>query len=181
MRASFLTAFCMLGGILASPVQSVAQDTAIIEITIRSVQASIQNLATLIQGLETHKGPELIRQIDMIKNQGKVLSRTLRRGAEDIMAGPDVTLFESTNLLKPIQSLADSTQKAVDAWVKSRNTIVNSGGRDAVREILRSQESDAQWFTDALNKKLPIVAQYIGNIYANQVKQSIERAIGVFL
>jgi len=180
MRASFFTAFCMLGGILASPVQLIAQDTAIIEIAIRSAQASIQNLATLIQGLETHKGADLNRQVNMITRQGKELSQILRRGADDISKGPDVTLFESTNLLKPIQGLADSTQKAVDAWINSRNTIISSGGRDAVREILRSQEIDAQRFTEALNKKLPVVAQYIGNIYANQVKQSIERAIGMF-
>jgi hypothetical protein len=181
MRTSILPLFCMVGSIIAAPVTLVPRDAAIIEISIRSVQASLQNLATLIHGLETHKGPDLNKHIAMITHHGQELSDTIRKGAEDIKRGPDVTLVESTALLSPVNSLLSATQTAVNAWIASKKTIENSGGKAAVRRILEVQKSDSEVFTKAMIAKMPYaVGLTVGEWYHSLVSGNIDRAINTF-
>jgi hypothetical protein len=180
MRPSIITTLCLFGSAIAAPVSLVPRDSMIIEISLRSVSASLQNLVTLIQGLETHKGPNLNQHISMITHHGQELSSVMKKGANDIRRGPDATLFEATSLLGPVQQLEYATSKAVDAWIASRKTIIDSGGKYAVREILTSQQKDVDEFTQAMIKKLPFAAQYIGQTYATNVRRSIDRGISYF-
>jgi len=171
----------MLGSSIAAPVSLVARDSTIIEISVRSVQASLQNLVTLIRGLETHVGPDLNKHISMITHHGDELSSITRRGADDIRRGPAVGLMESPGLLPSVNSLLDATSKSVDAWIASRNTIFKSGGKEAVRRILEVQKSDADRFQKAIIEKLPAaIGQTIGQTYASSVSRNIDRGISYF-
>jgi hypothetical protein len=181
MRASIIPLFCMVGSIIAAPASLAARDSAIVEISLRSVQASLQNLATLIHGLETHKGPDLNKHITMITHHGQELSDTMRKATQDIRRGPDVTLVESTGLLQPVNALMSATSTAVNAWIASKKTIVDSGGKAAVRHILEVQKQDSDAFTKAMIAKMPYaVGKTIGEWYASLVSASIDRAINTF-
>jgi hypothetical protein len=181
MRASILPLFCLAGSIIAAPVSLVPRDSTVIEISIRSVQASLQNLATLIHGLETHKGPDLNKHISMITHHGQELSDTIRKGAENIRRGPDVTLIESSSLLQPVNQLLSATSTAVNAWIASKKTIENSGGKQAVRRILEVQKADSDVFTKAMIAKMPYaVGKTIGEWYASLVVVNIDRGINTF-
>jgi hypothetical protein len=172
---------CMLGSSIAAPVSLVARDTAIVEVSIRSVQASLQNLATLIKNLDGHGGPKLNDQIAMITHHGEELSSTTRRGTNDIHRAPNVGLTEAPGLLPSVQGLLDATSRAIDAWIASKAIIVRSGGKDAVRRILENQKVDSQNFQKALLEKLPYaIGVTLGQSYASSVVRSIDKGISAF-
>jgi len=102
------------------------------------------------------------------------------RGTNEIRKGPNVELLEATRLLTPIQGLTDATQAATNAWITAKNTIIRSGGREVVLKILRTQESNADVYTDAMVGKLPEVSKYIGRQYSQRVRASFEQAISQF-
>jgi hypothetical protein len=172
---------CMLGSSIAAPTSLVTRDTAMIEISIRSVQTSLQNLATLIKGLDSHVGPKLNEHISMITHHGEELSSVTRRSTNDIQKAPNIGLTEAPGLLPSVQGLLDATSKSVDAWIASKNTILKSGGKDAVRHILENQKVDSQNFQKALVDKLPYaIGLTLGQSYATSVVKNIERGITAF-
>jgi len=177
MRLSILPALFLLGGVIASPVDLASRDTLVIENSIRSIKASLENLAAEVSTLKDARDSA---HISMISHHGDELSTQMKNSARDIRAGPNVELREANKLISPIQLLTDQTQRTMTAWINKKDVIINSGGQKPVLRILKQQEIDADDLTKAMADKLPEVSRYIGQQYSQRVHSSFEMAIRAY-
>jgi hypothetical protein len=182
MKASFFPLLCLVGSTLAAPVKLVSRDTEIITSSIQNIKTSTQALAAEVRSLDTHRqGTSFDSHVALIKHHGEELSRVVR-GAADIIKNraPPVTIFEATSLYLPVQQMADATATATKAWIYQKNTIVRSGGKNVVINILENLRSSADLFAKAMVSKMPMGVNWVGEIYGNVVQRSITEALDAF-
>ncbi|KAF2426550.1 hypothetical protein EJ08DRAFT_651654 [Tothia fuscella] len=181
MKTSFLPILCVLSSALAAPLGLVARETLVIENSIRTISASLQNLAAEIRALDNHRaGTPFNDHVALIKHHGDDLANSISRAAGDVRRAPNVNLNEANSLFLPVQNLADSTQRAVDAWIAAKNTVVRSGGQQVVVNIIRNQRNAGEEFTKAVVSKMPAAAAFVGQLYGDRVRASADLALRAY-
>jgi hypothetical protein len=174
----------LASSIVALPVESAPQDTVAVLATARNLQASFNNVLDAIKDMERFRTSSLLgEKTDWVLHHCKDLTNQFNHGISDIGRGPAITPSEISTLWGwngAYDSLLTSIKSTSTAWIASRNTIVASGGKNAVASVLQEHRRLAKQFTDALNNKLPVTGQLYGSNFARSVASEFDRAINSF-
>jgi len=177
--ATYLPLICAFSSVIAAPVGNIAaRDTKVVLASISSITKSLQDMTAAINAL--YKNPNSSDVVRQLKSKANSVTEQMKNGAASISAGPNVDLLESTGLIMPLNSLNLATDAALNAWISAKATIVKTGGREQVLDILREQGLAADRFTDAVLGKLPELAKYIGKEYGDLVSRRIRNAVEQF-
>jgi hypothetical protein len=179
--APLLLFSCLSSSILARPIESAAQDTVAVIAAARNIGAAFNNLVDAIRDIEKFKTSNLLNEkTEWVLHHAKDLTGQLNHGIADVGRGPAVTNNEVPTMWGwngPYEQLMTSVKNTVNAWIASKNTIVSTGGKRAVSDVLQEQKRLSKQFTDALNAKLPAAGQLYGSNFAKQWANEYDRAL----
>jgi hypothetical protein len=170
--------------VVALPVEAATQDTVAVLATARNLQASFNNVLDAIKDMEKFRTSNLLgEKTDWVLHHCKDLTNQLNHGISDIGRGPTITPNEVSTLWGwngAYDQLLTAIKGTTTAWISSRNTIVASGGKNAVSSVLQEHRRLAKQFTDTLMNKLPVQGQSYGSNFARSVSSEMDRAINSF-
>jgi hypothetical protein len=184
MRFTILPLLCLASGVLALPVETVQQDSAIIERSLRSVTASLDRLSSELQAIDPRmQSSEVQRRWPDVERVGHDVSSLLDRDARDIRMGPTVNAIEAASLLQPINKLSDATDRTVNEWISIRGAL-NQGDRRKVVDILKHHQASSGAYADAiLNRQQALtglLTMPAGQLFGTRAQASIQRAINAY-
>lgn len=184
MRFTILPVLCLASSVLALPVESGKQESAIIERSLRSVTASLDRLSSELQAIDPRMpSNEVQRRWPDIERVGHDVATLLDRDARDIRMGPTVNAFEAANLLQPINKLSDATDRTVTEWIAIRGAL-NQGDRKMIVDILKHHQASSGAYADAiLNRQQAItglLTMPAGQLFGQRAQASIQRAINAY-
>jgi hypothetical protein len=175
---------CLSGSVLARPVELAAQDTVAVIAAARNIGVSFNNLQDAIRDMEKFRGSNLMgEKTEWVLHHAKDLTGQLNHGIADVGRGPAVTNNDLSTMWGwngPYDQLLTSVKNTVSAWVASKNTIVSTGGKQAVSTVLQEHKKLSKQFTDALSGKLPSSGQAYGSNLSKQWLSELDRAISQF-
>jgi hypothetical protein len=180
MRFSILLPLiCIFSSGFAAPVKQIeARDTRVILNSISSITKSLQEESATLNAL--YKNPTSNDIVKQLKSKANAVTGEMRNGAAAVKAGPNVDMLEALNLVAPLANLNIAVDTAINAWVSDKATIVRTGGKDQVLDILREQLIAAEKFTDAVVSKMPELYKYIGTQHGDSVSKRLQNAISQF-
>lgn len=184
MRFMFSPLLCLMGSVLALPVETVQQDSAIIERSLRSVTASLDRLSSELQAIDPRMpSNEVQRRWPNVERAGHDVSILLDRDAGDIRMGPTVNALEAASLLTPLSKLSDATERTVNEWVAIKGAL-NQGDRKRVVDILKHHQASSGAYADAiLNRQQALtglLTMPAGQLFGSRAQASIQRAITAY-
>jgi hypothetical protein len=181
---SLLLLSCFSSSIIALPVEYAAQDTVAVIAAARNIGASFNNLLDAIRDMEKFRSSnQLSEKTEWVLHHAKDLTGQLNHGIADVGRGPTVTNNDISTMWGwngPYDQLLTSVKNTVNAWIASKNTIVSTGGKRAVSDVLQEHRKLSKQFTDTLSAKLPSSGQSYGSNLARQWVYEFDRALTQF-
>jgi hypothetical protein len=176
---TLLSVLCVFSSGFAAPTSNIhARDTKVILSSITSITKSLQDESATLNAL--YKNPTSADIIRQLKSKASAVTAEMRKGASSVASGPNVDMLEALSLVGPLASLNSASETAISAWVYDKATIVKSGGKEQVIDILREQNVAADKFTDAVVGKMPELYRYVGLQYGDSVSKRLQNAISQF-
>src|ERR1700712_2075210 len=106
MRFSILPLVCLLGSVIATPLQLSPRDSSVIESSLKRVLGSMTKLDN---GMKKRKSGgdsrEAQKETNALVSLGRDLIEELRFGSREVRRGPAVNSFEAIALLQGIDTL----------------------------------------------------------------------------
>jgi hypothetical protein len=154
------------------------RDTRPILASIASITKALQEETTALTALS--RNPNSRDVVSTLVNKAHTLTGELRNAATTVATGPNVELFEAVGLTMPLTGLNSASDAAIAAWVSAKTTIVKSGGKDQVLDILREQSVVADKYSDVVVAKMPEIYKYLGNQFGASLSKKLHNAIEQF-
>jgi hypothetical protein len=176
---AYLPLLSVLSGVFAAPVNHLQpRDTRVILASITTITKALQDENTALTALA--RNPNSKDVVSALISKAHAVTGELRNAASSIAAGPSVDLVEGLTLVMPLNSITTTSDAAINAWGLAKSTIVKSGGKDQVLDILREQSVAAEKFADAMVGKIPELYKYIGREYGDHVSKKLRGVIEQF-
>lgn len=176
MRFCTLSLLCLVGTVIAAPVATESTSSNI-ERSMRNVIQSLNHLTDALKAINPRmSSDDVIARWPNVEHACHEVSDLLTTDARNIRMSQKVSVADSTNLLAPIDQMAQATQRTVDQWIAIRPAI-NSRDRKGVVGTLKHHELTANEYADAVMSVQSTLSQPAGKFFGSRVTSQIERAI----
>jgi hypothetical protein len=178
MHFKFFSVTCLLGSVIALPVQLTTRDLSVIDAALRRVSDSMTRLNTAISTVPPFKDAnEADYQINTILSFSKGLIEELQFGAANIRRGPTVNTIEAISLPAKVDSLGRLLQSVVSGVIKIKSRAVAAGRKPWVLEELINASAAMGSFFDAVLGKLAPLEQVLTAATKQQFLRTLDSAI----
>jgi hypothetical protein len=160
MHFNILSAVCLVGSVIAAPIEHTMRDISVVDNAMRRVSAAMQNLDQALKRIGPYRDAnEADAQITWaIQNAGGLINE-LRQGSREIKGGPNVNTIEALSLPQKTDTMFKQLQSIV-AGVRSVKPIVIASGKQfwVLDELMTGSEAMGTFFDAIISKIGPIEA-----------------------
>jgi hypothetical protein len=178
MRLTIIPFLCLLGSVIAIPIELAPRDSSVIE---RSLKRVLNSMTKLDNGMKQRRSGgdtrEAQKETNGLVQLGKDLVEELRLGSREVRRGPAVNSFEAIALLQGIDNLTRVLQSITNGWIDSKRMVLAAGSKATVLNLLLDASEGSTVFSDAIISKLPLLEQTLGQQFKTTFTMIIEMAI----
>ncbi|TLD39432.1 hypothetical protein E2P81_ATG00419 [Venturia nashicola] len=174
---------CLTAATFAAPIEQISRGFDTFERAFSKIQTNLRGLTVAIKDLDTNSrrgGQDLSRQEQDIERRAADVTQSLRDGTNSIRRTSMLSPVETTATVGPLEELGVVTQRAVDAWIQAKPSVLRAGGRQAVLRLLTAQETATDEFVDAVNAKVPMVTIMAARLYGQRARNQVDLAIAAY-
>jgi hypothetical protein len=164
MEIHILILLCVFGIAIAFPTNLAADPP--IETSMRRVGKALEQLDSQWKTTTPWADPgDLERQAATALSLTNNLLGELRTASRDIKKGPNISGAESSKLRDWSDSITKLFQSTMKGWIGAKPIVVKAGKRSLVLDALLDLSDAVGLFNDAINGKMLVLAQTLGQGY----------------
>ncbi|KAF2432045.1 hypothetical protein EJ08DRAFT_648431 [Tothia fuscella] len=180
---TLFAAVCLVGSVVAAPVELASRDSRVIDAALKRVSAAMKKLSDEMKvqapwrpkgGADPNKQTITLLALDW------EIGEELRYQTDLISRGPNVNIVEATALTNQLNAILPSAQSITDGWNELKPMIKAANKRNDVYQQLKKDSIATKGFSDAMQSKMPYIAQPIGSLYKGSLVSIVETAVADF-
>jgi hypothetical protein len=155
MRFNIISAVCLVGSVIATPIELTTQDISVVDAAMRRVSSTMQNLDIALRRLGPYKDAgEADAQITWVLPYAQGLIDDLRFGSREIRRGPTVNTAEALSLPQKTDTMFKQLQSVITGVRSARPIAIAAGKKLWVLDTLMNGSDAMREFFDAIISKL---------------------------
>jgi hypothetical protein len=179
MRLSFLLSFCLIGGLIAAPVEWEKPGDPVVEVAIGNVGRTLERLDLLMADAR-----QWSQDARGATQNAKAITREivekLRSGRKDIARGPPIPIAESTKLIDWSNALTKYFKSTSQGWVRNKRAAMASVDpldSCSIVDQLTILVHETSKFNDAIAAKMAAATHQLNGLFKGGQTSEIENAI----
>jgi hypothetical protein len=175
---------CVVSSAVAAPVAA-PRNKEVIEEALRRISTRMKNLRDGMKPMipwNRRTGADPAKQTIQILALDWEIGEELRLSTDVVKnaRGADVNVFESTALISQINAVAAIAQQIVDNYNDLKPMIKAAKKENDVYQQLKKDSINTKAYSEAMNSKMPYIAQPIGSALKNSLVNIVETAVADF-
>lgn len=174
---------CVVGSALAAPVDLETRDARVIEAALKRVSTVMKDLDREMKVMapwNKRSGADPVKQTVKLLALDWEIGAELRASTKPVASSPSVSLIESTGLVTQINGVSTIAQSIVDGWNELKPMIKAAKKENDVYQQLKKDSIATKEFSEAMNSRMPYIAQPIGSAFKNSLVNIVETAVADF-